>query len=67
MNEHINPTTRIDNVGAIRFIGESTPGTPVSAAGHRISRMDTTTGNVTCAGTGDFDQVWANHITLDYA
>lgn len=67
MNDRTNPTTRVDVVGTIVYQGECTPGTPATAAGSRISRTDTATGNITFASTGDFDQVWTNHLNLVYA
>ena len=61
-------TLHLDTVGDIDYIGEASIGTLTSAASWRIKKVDSTTGTViTWAGTGAFDQIWDNRVSLSYS
>ncbi len=59
---------RLATVGDIDYVGEAAIGTATSAASWRIKKVDTTSGiAITWAGTGIFDQVWDNRVSLSYS
>lgn len=59
-------TTKIDNTGTYKYIGEAIPGTATSAANWRILRITLATNNIDWAGGASFSQVWDNHTSLTY-
>lgn len=59
---------RLATVGDVDYVGEAAIGTATSAASWRIKKVDNTSGIVlTWAGTGVFDQVWDNRVSLSYS
>ena len=69
MNDFLDYTTRIDKSSSAtyEYFGESMPGTSVNDASTRIARKTVATGDVLYAGSGGFNQVWANRAALAYA
>lgn len=58
---------RMVTVGNYDYIGEASIGSATSASVWRIKRIDNTSGLVIkWAGTGTFDQVWDNYLSLTY-
>lgn len=59
---------RLATVGSVDYIGEAAIGSATSSAVWRVKKIDSTTGiTITWAGTGVFDQVWDNYLTLTYS
>lgn len=59
---------RFATVGSVDYIGEAAIGTATSSALWRIKKVDSTSGiSIKWAGTGVFDQIWDNHLSLTYS
>ncbi len=59
---------RMATVGDYDYIGEASIGSLTSSAVWRIKRIDNSSGlAITWAGTGSFDQIWDNYLSLTYS
>jgi len=59
---------RMATVGNYDYVGEAAIGSSTSSAVWRIKRIDNSSGlAITWAGTGAFDQVWDNYLSLSYS
>lgn len=59
----------IDIVAPITYIGEAQPATATSSANWRIKKIDETLSpdiSITWAGTGVFNQIWDDRVSLTY-
>jgi len=65
----------VDSISSsdLMYIGEATPGTATSSASWRIKRIDLNAGTDSdisiryAEGTSNFDNIWDNHLTLNYS
>jgi hypothetical protein len=69
-------TKRVDEVGALIYIGEATPGTAASSALWRVQRItltdapSTSTNDVLIEwadGDANFNNIWDNRASLTYS
>lgn len=60
-------TTKIDDTGTYKYVGEAIPGTATSSARWRIMRVTNATGNIDWAAHGDFRSVWDDRASLSYS
>jgi len=59
---------RLDDTGAYKYIGEALPGSSEDEGVWRIQRITIEDKSVVWAdGDGVFDNVWANHLALNYS
>jgi hypothetical protein len=61
---------QLDQIGAITYIGEATPGTALSSALWRIKKVAETGPDVTITwadGNSDFDNIWDDRLILSYS
>ena len=61
-------TKRVETVSGFSYLGEAAIGASTASPLWRIKRVSTATGTATIlwAGSGNFDQIWANRLTLNY-
>lgn len=59
---------KVDDAGAVTYIGNALPGTATSAASWRIKRITDATGDIVWAdGNGNYDNIWDNRAALSYS
>lgn len=59
---------RVDTTSSFTYVGESVLGSTESNSSWRIKRVSVIDGDavILWAGTGDFNQIWINRLTLTY-
>lgn len=69
MTDYLDYTTRRDPDTTVgyTYIGEAMPGSVVSEASWRISKINNATGAVVYAGNGGFSHKWTDRASLAYA
>lgn len=62
-------TTRLEEVGALTYVGDALAGSSESNAVWRIKRIDETSGVVVlwADGNDNFDNIWTDYLTLIYS